>query len=720
MADNFAKKKNRHRDEKTSEFTYGKWVQKKKIKKTQFRKPKQKVDIEWKLKTLKSDQITGIYSGVRWKDFGFIDVEWEEKGYFVIDRNKNGAYDGDSVIANIQMFRWKPEAIVVEVIKRAERSIVGEVQIVKKKSASWGDFAFVIPKNWAFWNDIFISGSDLLEAKNWDIVWVELLSYHGKNPSGKVVEILGKKGDNLSVDSYILEAGFSKKFSKDFIKNIEKNLEEKDKTKPKEISRRKDFRKLFTFTIDSEDARDLDDAISIKKKENGSYLLYVHIADVAHYVEESSKLDKEAYKRSTSVYLADRVIPMLPEVLSNHLCSLNTASEKFSLTCEILLDAEWQLVKSTMHESIIHSDYRLTYKEVDDIVNKKMSTWDVLFCEKEASAKLIETLNLAEELKQKITIQKNITWVLNFDFKETKIILDENKKIVEIKEYPKYDSNKMIEQFMVMANEAVGRKFASFPFLYRIHEAPLDEDRSKLQDALWLFGIDFTLEKFDTKEIWELLEIIQSGNFSKNPDFQAKDRALSSGQKKFLEKMVLRTLSKAIYSEENKWHFWLGLKFYSHFTSPIRRYPDLQIHRIIKEKLQWKLTDSRQIHYEKLLSSVAIQTSEQERKAEKLEYRVRDYYICDYYKESVGKKYKASVDSVLPYWVFVQLEDTAEGFLELIPKHGQGKWFVYDEKLMKFSHPELETGINLWDEIYVELQEVDMELLRMNFGLVTM
>ena len=661
----------------------------------------------------KSNQIKWIYSQLEWQNFGFVDVEWEEKWYFVIEKNRNWAFNWDEVIAEKQIFKWKIEAKIIKVLRRANKIVVWTFEKNKKNEKFW----FVIPKSSIFKSDIFIPKKFFNKAENDDIVKVEITSYEWKNPKWKIVEILWKKWDLwIEVDSFIAEAGFSQKFDEKLIDDLEKKYKD-NKISGDEIKKRKDFRKMFTFTIDSEDAKDLDDAISVKKKQNWSYRLFVHIADVAHYVKENSPLDKEAKKRATSVYLADRVLPMLPQILSNSLCSLNINWEKLSLTCEILIDKKWKLVKSTIYESIIKSNFRLTYKEVDEIIKWKIKVWDKLFCWLKANRELIDNILLAEELRLKIWKEKEIQWVLNFDFPETKIVLEphpnpllkeerEQKgfRLVEIKEYPRYDSNKMIEEFMVMANEAVSRKFFKYPFLYRIHETPLEEDREKLNKLLNIFNINFSFKDFSTKEVWDLLNIISN-----------KD--LSDWQKRFLEKSILRTLTKAIYSDENKWHFGLWLKFYSHFTSPIRRYPDLQIHRIIKEKLQWKLNTSRIVHYKKILGQIANHCSEQERKAEKLEYKVRDYYICGYYKDKIWGEFEGIVTTALPYWVFIQLPDTSEWFIELIPKIWKWEWWEYNEDFMRFENKSLNKQINLWDNLSVILEEVDMKLLRMNFKL---
>ena len=646
--------------------------------------------------------IRWIYSQMDGKDFGFVDVEGEEKGYFVIGRNRNWAFHGDEVLAEKKMFNWKVEADIFKIEKRAIKNVVWTVQMKQ-----WAGFAFIVPKMWIFKSDIFVPGKDLNWSENKDIVNVEITDFEWKNPRWKVVDVLWKKWDLwIDVDSYIAETGFSQKFDEKLVLDLEKKYWNKSPLLTREglgVGSRKDFRKMFTYTIDGEDAKDLDDAISIKVKENWSYILFIHIADVAEYVKENSILDKEAYKRATSVYLADRVIPMLPEILSNNLCSLNIGSDKLCLTCEITIDKNWNLVKSTIYEGIIRSNFRLTYKEVDEIISGKIKVWDELFCELIATEELIANILLAQELKTKITAQKNESWVLNFDFPETKLVLNEKKELIEIKEYPRYNSNKMIEEFMVMANEAVSRKFAQFPFLYRIHETPLEESREKLIVLLNLFSIDFKFKNFDTKEVWNLLDLINDNS------------KITDWQRKFLEKSILRTLSKAIYSEENQGHFWLWVKFYSHFTSPIRRYPDLQIHRIIKEKLKNELNTSRIIHYKKILPAVAKQCSDQERKAEKLEYKVRDYYICWYYKEKIWEEFEWVITTVLPYWVFIQLPDTSEWFLELIPKFWKWEGWEYNEQLMRFENKSLKKEYNLWDNLKVVLDEVDMELLKINF-----
>jgi len=638
--------------------------------------------------------ITGIYSPAKSGDFGFIDVESENKGYYVHWFNKKDALPGDKVLAELKTFRWKDEAVIKKVLERSDKIFIWNFEPWKKNASwKWFSFWFVVIRDENFKTDIFIPGKYLWYAKSWDLVWVQIISWENKkNPKWKIVEVLWDENKlNLSVDSYILESWFKQRFP-DKVENELKHFSEDIDIKKSLWNARKDLRKLFTFTIDGEDAKDLDDAISIEGE--GEYKLYVHIADVANYIKEDWVLDKEAIKRATSVYLTDRVIPMLPKKLSNNLCSLNPDTPKLTLTCEMLVWKNWVIKNAEVYESIIESDFRLTYEEVDKIEKKELESWAVLFWGQKLNSELINKLDKSQKLKWLIEKNRQNTWVLDFEFPETKVILDEKKNVLEIKQYPRYDSNKLIELFMVSANESVWRLFSDLPFLHRIHPKPNEEDISKLQNTLNLFNIDFVLKSFDTKEFSELLKIIE------------KDK-----NRWVLEKVILRTLSKAVYSPENEGHFGLGLDFYSHFTSPIRRYPDLQIHRIIKEKINNKLDNLRIKHYKDILENIANTCSTQERKAEKLEYKVRDYYTCKFYEAKVWEEFDVTISGLIPKWFFVMLEDTSEGFIEL--KNDRN--FVYSEELMQFEDLENKKSYKLWDKLKVKLEEVDMVWLRISF-----
>jgi len=640
--------------------------------------------------------ITGIYSQNPNNDFWFIDVPGEEKGYFVFFRNKGTAMDGDEVEAEVRTFKGRKEALIEKVLKRSEKLIIWKVSYPKNQNKpGWPGFVFVVPK--AGWKDIFIPGKFSKKAEDWALVAVNVVAWEGRNPEGRIEAILWKWDDNVDLEGYILEAGFRTSFADDILaeaKNIKKWSD----------GNREDLRNLFTFTIDGEDAKDLDDGISIKKRNNGNYELYVHIADVAEYVTPNSKLDAEAFKRATSVYLADRVLPMLPEQLSNDLCSLNLISAKKTLTCEMLIWPDGVLKKIKVYESSILSDFRLTYKEVDDLKPGVSET--ELFCWKKSTPELIESLEIARELQAILSKKRNKNGMLHFDFKETKLILDENKKVVSISEYPKYDSNIMIEQFMISANEAVGQHFADIPFLHRIHPQPNDDDIGALEKLLHLFGVKFSFTSKDSVDFARLLDHMNSLDSSELPE----------ASKKVLEKMVLRTLTKAVYSDKREGHFGLGLDFYSHFTSPIRRYPDLQIHRIIKEKINWKLDGDRLSFYHNNLKQIAEKCSIQERKAEKLEYRFRDHYVCDYYADREGESFEWMISGLIPKWIFIELSDTAEWFVSFEDM----VWVFYNQDFMRFEE-KVDGDVKyykLWDKISVKLIEIDQARLRMNFEIV--
>ena len=646
--------------------------------------------------------ITWIYSPAKSGDFGFVDIEGQEKWYYVHGFNKKDALPWDKVLAELKTFRWKDEAVIKKVLQRSNKIFIWtfqewKKQISKRNNKEFISFGFVIVRDDNFKVDIFIPWKYIKNAKTWDLVWVKIISWDKKAPNWKIVKVLwDSKDENLVVESFILEAWFKQSFSRETFNELKKISDKIDIKKSLE-KWRKDLRKLFTFTIDWEDAKDLDDAISIEKRTNWNFELYVHIADVSNYIREGGYLDKEALMSATSVYLPDRVIPMLPEKLSNNLCSLNPDTPKLTLTCEMLIWKDWVIRKIKVYESLIESNFRLTYKEVDDIIDKNINIWKKLFWGQFLTKELIEKVQNSWELKEKLEKNKQNIWVLDFDFPETKIILDDKKNVIEIKQYPRYKSNKLIELFMVSANESVAKTYANLPFLHRIHPEPTQEDIEKLQTSLNLFWINFRLTKFDTKEFSNLLKIIE-----KSPN------------KNILEKIILRTLSKAAYSVKNEWHFGLWLEYYSHFTSPIRRYPDLQIHRIIKEKINKKLDKKRIIHYETILENIALKCSNQERNAQNLEYKVKDYYIVKYYQDKLWNIFDAKISWLIPKWFFVMLENTAEWFVDLNNLDS----FVYNEEFMQFEDKKTKKIYRLWDDIKVKLIDASLKDIRLTFEIV--
>ncbi len=646
-----------------------------------------------KNKELWENEIIWIYAQWKW-DFWFVDVEWREKGYFVFWRNSLNAMTWDKVFATVKVFKWKEEAEIKKVLTRRKEPIVWVF------NDSWR-FGFVAPNDPSFKKDIFIPWSKALKAKDGEIVAVEVLSWEGRSPEWKVVKVLWKPWDKwVDVLGLAVEYGARMWFGwaiREELEKIQKPVSIKD------INKRKDLRKLFTITIDWEDSKDLDDAVSVEKTSKGNYVLSVHIADVAHYVKEGHAIDKEALRRWTSIYLVDQVIPMLPKELSNGLCSLNPNEDKLTLTCEIEINSAWHIVNTNVYESVIKSDFRMTYKEVDEIIESKQEVeeWNTLLFGWIISKQLISMLQDSEKLRDILALHKKSLGVLEFDFPETKIIVDKDGNPTEFKKYERYNSNKIIEEFMVMANEAISRKFSDIPFLYRVHPKPSEEDVEKLQKNLAIFS--YTLPKKDKVSSKDFAVIL---NEIKN-----------DAREKLLSKMVLRSLTKAIYSDEREWHFGLALDYYSHFTSPIRRYPDLQIHRIIKEKLHKRLDKGRIGHYKLILPKVANKTSDLEVKAEKLSYKIQDLMAVKYMKNKVGEQFDAHISWAIQHWVFVELDNTIEWFVELNEKFWPSN-FVFDADMMEMKSSISQVKYSIWDSVKVELIKVDPKLLRLDFALV--
>lgn len=635
------------------------------------------------------EKVVWIYSQAKNNDFWFVDVEGQEKWFFVYPKNMGGAFDGDEVEAVLKVFNRRKEAVITKVIKRADRILVGTIQLVK-------DFAFVVLDNPAFQKDVHISNKKLAklkgQLKNWDKVAIKITAWEGKNPEGSIFEILWDKDKKwVDIMGIALEWGARIKFP-------ESVLEEAKQLKFEEKKDRIDLTKTLIFTIDGEDAKDLDDAISLEKVGN-NYKLIVSIADVAEYVHEGTKLDFEALKRWNSTYLVDRVIPMLPEKLSNDLCSLNPNTKKLTLSCEMMIDNEWNVIAKKVYESIISSKFRLTYREVQEMLDGTLKIWEALMFWWTISKELFETIQMTYELKTIITTKKKEAWILDFDFPETKIILDSDGNPTEIKKYERYQSMKIIEEFMILANESVWELFSKVPFVYRIHPVPNEDDIEKLRNTLNIFGITLPYKTITPKTIAKILKEIEG-----NP------------KEKLLSKLILRSLEKAIYSDENEGHFGLNLEFYSHFTSPIRRYPDTQIHRIIKEKIHGKLTPSRIEHYKDILSWVCKKTSDSERKSEKLEYAVRDLMICKYYQNRIGEEFEWVISGTIPAWFFVELDNTAEWFvaIEQVIETTGNKRFNFEQENMKFDITK-DFFLQVWDTVKIKVASVEMEKRRLNF-----
>lgn len=579
-------------------------------------------------------------------------LDANERGFgFVIPHNKdqedifipidelNGAMHGDTVVANITSEAKdgkRTEGTIVRILERRNKTIVGTYTDSKS-------FGFVIPDENKISYDIFIPKGKKNNAKNNQKVVVEITRWpeNGKNPEGKVVEILGymsEKGTDIL--SIIRQYDLPEEFPKEVINYVDNINQE---VTAEDLKNRVDLRGETIVTIDGFDAKDLDDAISIEKFENGNFKLGVHIADVSNYVKENSVLDNDAFNRGNSVYLLDRVIPMLPEELSNGICSLNPGEDRLCLSVIMEIDKLGRVQDSIIEETVIRSKKRLVYDDVSDFLEEGSRT---------ARTKLegvTDELKNMKELAEILMEKRERRGSIDFDFPETRIILDKKGKPVKIVEEKRRIANRIIEEFMLITNETVAEQFfwADIPFLYRIHGEPNPEKMESFLKVVHNLG--YTLkgkQEVHPKVLQELLEEIKGKN-----------------EEKLISTMMLRSLQKAVYSEVPDMHFGLASEHYSHYTAPIRRYPDLVIHRIIKKYLKGKLSANKLKKLERNLPEIAEHTSMTERRAEEAEREVDDMKKAEYMRDYIGYEFDGVVSSLTRFGIFVQLENTIEGLI---------------------------------------------------------
>ena len=629
------------------------------------------------------------------KGYGFVESDEEfTQDLFIAKDDINGALHNDRVMAEIVTPATedkRAEGKVIKIIKREVTRVVGLFQ--ENKS-----FGFVVPDDKKFNQDIFIPKRGFNGAKNDDKVVCEITLWPQENrkPEGKIIEVLGKKGERgVEIDSIIRAHGLPEEFPKKVIDEANyvssQDLED-------EIARRLDLRHLDIFTIDGEDAKDLDDAISIEVLPNRNYKLGVHIADVTHYVREKSKLDKEALKRATSVYLVDKVIPMLPKQLSNGVCSLNPFEDKLTLSCIMEIDENGKVVNSEIAETVINSKARMTYTEVSDILEKDDEKL------KQTFAKQVEDFKNAEKLARILMKRRERRGAIDFDFPEAKIILNREGKVVDIKCYERRISNKMIEEFMLVANETVAEHFywLQLPFVYRIHETPSAEKMEDLNKFIATFGyhIKGDLEDVHPKEIQSLVEKIKG-----------------TKEEESISTIALRSMKQAKYSPQCIGHFGLAAKYYCHFTSPIRRYPDLQIHRIIKEQLNNKLNNKRQEQLSHIVEYASTQSSERERAAELAERDVHDFYKACYMADKVGQEFDGVVSSVTSFGMFVELENTVEGLIRLA--NMRDDYYIYNQETYTIMGERSHKTFKIGDTVRIKVDNVNVDFREIDFVLIS-
>ena len=627
------------------------------------------------------------------KGYAFLIPEKEnEKDVFIPSSFINGAMNGDKVLVQItreDKKGKKREGEVVKVIERGNKKIVGVFEDNK-------NFGFVVSEDSKINQDIFINKKDFNGAKNGDVVVVEITKWPEKrrSPEGVVIEVLGQKGDKgLDILTVIKKFGLPEEFPQkvlNFADTIEDEIDER------EIKRRKDLRDVKMVTIDGEDAKDLDDAVSIEVLPNGRFKLGVHIADVSHYVREKNPLDKEALKRATSVYLIDRVIPMLPKKLSNGICSLNPKVNRLALSCIMTIDNNGKVLDYEIAESVIKTNERMTYTAVNKILKDQdpelMKRYDYL----------VDDFKAMEQLANILYKKRIKRGAIDFDFAEAKITLDELGKPIEIKPYEREIANRMIEEFMLVCNETIAEHMFNkkLPFVYRIHENPDAEKLDKFKE--FIYNLGYYVKWNDEVRPKDLQAVIEKVKGKK--------------EEVVINTLLLRSMMQARYSPENVGHFGLAAEYYCHFTSPIRRYPDLQIHRIIKESLNNKIDDTRSRKLVNLVDYAAKQSSEMERVAQEAEREVDDLKKAEYMLDRIGEEYDGLISSVTAFGMFVELPNTIEGLVHITALDDD--YYIYDEGHLCLIGEKTNKVYRLGDEVRVKCSRVDIPNREIFFDVV--
>ncbi len=617
------------------------------------------------------------------RGFGFVEIEGREQDLFIPESGVNGAFHKDKV--QVELLKGtqhgkRQEAKVVAILERGTTRVVGTYE--KSKS-----FGFVLPDNEKLTSDIFVPQERSKGAVTGHKVVVELTDYGDDKhkPEGKVVEIIGHVNDP-GVDILSVVRGF------DLPMEFEEKVLNQAQRMNKEVSEadmagRKDLRDVVMVTIDGEDAKDLDDAVSVSM-EGDNYKLGVHIADVTNYVQENSALDREAKNRGTSVYLVDRVIPMLPHALSNGICSLNAGVDRLALSCLMTINPKGEVVDYEIAETVIHVDRRMSYTAVKKILEDE---------DQETIAEyedLVPMFKLMQELADILRKKRKSRGSIDFDFPESKIILDKDGKPLEIKPYERNTATKIIEDFMLLANETVAQHFywMELPFVYRTHENPDPEKILKLGTFINNFGYHIKVKAGDNeihpKEIQKLLAKIEG-----------------TDEEALISRLTLRSMKQAKYTVNCSGHFGLACQFYCHFTSPIRRYPDLQIHRIIKEQLRGRLREERLAHYKAILSDVAKHSSEMERRADEAERETDKLKKAQYMEQHIGEVYEGVISGITAWGIYVELPNTVEGMIHVTRLAGD--YYYYKEETYEMIGRDTGRCFKLGQKVKIVVDYVD-------------
>lgn len=628
--------------------------------------------------------VQGVFQG-NVRGFGFVAIS-EEEELFISKEDRKDAMDQDIVEVQIKPHTTgkRREGKVLKVLARNTKILVGEYQKSGRKK-----YGFVIPDDSKVLQDIFVPHHAAQGAKDGDKVVVELTSYgeKGRKPEGKIQEVLGHKSQTGMDITALIRSREKKEEFPERVKNRANKTS--DKVVEGDFSGRKDFRNWQIVTIDGEDAKDLDDGVSLTREEGG-YQLGVHIADVANYVQENSAVDQEARARGTSVYLPDRVIPMLPTVLSNGICSLNAGEERLALSCIMHLNEKGNLLHHEIVESVILVKKRLSYTEVEEVLEGK----------RELEPSIQEMLAEMGALSRILTEKRKHRGGIDFDFPEPKILLNEEGKVSEILLRERNQATKLIENFMILANETVAGEYfwRNLPFLYRNHERPTEEKTRELIRVLG--GMGYKIRKKDgsvsAKEAQKLLEKVKGKE-----------------EEAFVHRLVLQSMQQAKYGEANQGHYGLASECYTHFTSPIRRYPDLQIHRIIKDTIRGRMKDEKVAHYEALLPQVAKESSLLERRAVEMEREVEKMKKAEYMNEQVGEYFQGRVSGFHKWGMYVELPNTVEGMIPL--SSFVDDYYTYEEEKGRIIGKRSQKTFSLGQKVWVQVVGANKRLGTIDF-----
>lgn len=585
-------------------------------------------------------RFTGVFQAHP-RGFGFVIREGVDEDIFISEENINGAFQGDEVefiITKSSEAGRRTEGKVVRILSHSTTKIVG----LYEKCKSYG---FVRPDNQRILSDIYIPEGKEKGAMTGHKVVVSLTSYGGERmkPEGVVTEIIGHINDpGTDIISIVKGFDLPMEFPERVMNQAERVAKEVSEA---DRAGRMDLRTWKMVTIDGEDAKDLDDAVSLTK-EGENYQLGVHIADVTNYVQERSALDREALNRGTSVYLVDRVIPMLPHKLSNGICSLNAGEDRLALSCIMTVNPKGEVIDHVIAETVVRVDERMSYTSVAKILEDRDAE------ERKKYEEFVPMFEQMAELSHILRTRRKHRGSIDFDFPETKMILDENGRPIEIRPYERNVATKLIEDFMLLANETVAEEYfwRELPFLYRTHEAPDEEKMKKLSTFINNFGYHIHMgNEVRPMEVQKLLGKVEG-----------------TPEEALISRLALHSMKQAKYTPENTGHFGLAAKYYTHFTSPIRRYPDLQIHRIIKENIRGRLKEERIAHYEKILPEVAMQAGVTERRAEEAERETIKLKKVEYMKERIGEEFEGVISGITKWGAYVELPNTIEGLVHVM------------------------------------------------------